>query len=93
MPVGIVIGKIDDNRLEPHVFWFPWATPRNMLECTIKFLDTMRKAWTIIIFSEEKNHKWFKKIERYGVIRQVGKIDKYYPNGETASVFQNRSQE
>lgn len=81
---------IKDNRMEPHVFWFPWASPRNKIEGTMKFLNVMRKAWTTIIYSEETNRKFFKHIEKYGVIRQVGKIHNYFPNGEDASVFQTR---
>ena len=36
LPIGLVVAMIKDNRMEPHVFWYQWATPRNKIEGTIK---------------------------------------------------------
>lgn len=82
-----------NHLMEPHVYWFPWATPRNRVEGATKFLNVMRKVWTILIYAEDKDHAFFKRIERYGVLRQVGKIHNYFESGGTASVFQTRDKD
>ena len=78
--------------MEPHIEWFPWATPRNRLEAALEFLDGLRKQGktalitTVVGGEAERFHN---RICRYGVTRFVGKIKGYF-NGDDANLYQTR---
>lgn len=76
-PVGVFLANFDGWSLIPHVEWFPWATPRNKLRCTVGFLQSMRysnEIGSIKIFAHAEFAPWFKHLKRYLPIIWVGKI-------------------
>ena len=76
-PVGIVLANYDGWALVPHVVWFDWATARNILRCTVGFLQAMRYAQgtgIIKINSSHENNAWFKWLKRYIPIYLAGRI-------------------
>ena len=76
-PVGVFLSNYDGWTLAPHVEWFPWATPRNKLRCTVGFLQSMRYArdiGSIKIFAEARYAGWFKRLKKYVPVSLVGKI-------------------
>lgn len=76
-PVGVVLANYDDWAMVPHVEWFPWATSRNILRCTVGFLQSMRYTrgvGSIKLFIVEEYAAWFKWLRRYIPIIMVGKI-------------------
>lgn len=84
-PVGLVLANYDGWALVPHVEWFPWATPRNILRCSVGFLQAMRytqDVGVIKIFAEGRTAKWFKRLKRYVAISVGGRIPYGRDTGE-----------
>ena len=83
-PVGVVLANYDGWALVPHVLWFPWATPRNILRCSVGYLHSMRYArgvGVIKVLSDEHNADWFRRLKRYVAISKAGMI----PGGKAGS--------
>ena len=59
----------------PRLVWFPWASVRNHLESSIKFLDEQRKENLILIYDNKKSHSFYVRMAQYGLLKRVGKID------------------
>jgi hypothetical protein len=90
IPVGIFIVTRWHNTLgEPHTFWFPWATPRNKIEVTLKFLTEMRRDMTLLLFVREEFVKFFDRMKEYGVVRHCCKLQKIYPDGTGGRLYQS----
>lgn len=72
MPVAV--GSVIERSvwLEPHLDFFPWATPRNKIEAAVKFALEMRKIKPLFIAVERKHQSWTDHILRYGVISRSG---------------------
>ncbi len=84
-PVGMVLANYDGWSLAPHVIWFPWASPRNILRCSVGFLQSMRythEVGCIKIFATASNAPWFKWLKRYVAISLAGRIPSGRPDGE-----------
>ena len=77
-PVGLMLGAESQHRTEPHVFWFPWVTSRQRLECTVKFLLIAKRTRTILVFAKEEDESFFAHVCKYGVLRRVGRIFDYF---------------
>lgn len=95
IPVGIVSFKCEappsaNQQFQPHVDWLPEASPRNRLECAMKFLIDMKKDGIVLLVAREKDWKFFERLCNYGVLRPVGKIRGYYSDGTAAMLFQDR---
>lgn len=76
-PVGIVLANYDGWALVPHVEWFPWASPRNIVRCSVGFLQAMKytqDVGVIKIFAEGDAADWFKWLKRYVAISLAGRI-------------------
>lgn len=82
VPVGLVVGHISGNRMEPHVFWFPEATPRNRIECSLLWLKDMKSRYRLFIFVGQGDWKFFDHLCKYGVIRPVGKYRNFSDDGD-----------
>jgi hypothetical protein len=87
VPIGLIVAHIAGGRMEPHVFWFPEATARNRLECSLKWLVDMKPRYALFIFAKEPEWKFFEHLGKYGVIRAVGKY-RNFPGGGDAMLFQ-----
>jgi hypothetical protein len=81
-PVGFMVGPVSGDRMEPHVFWFPEATPRNKLECILKWLKEMKEKYRLFVFANEPDWKFFDHLCKYGVIRPVGKYRNLSERGD-----------
>lgn len=88
IPVGV--SRVNENAhlLEVHAEWFPWASDRNIMESTARFLDEHRKQFNIIMPTLKQYQANLAYHGRLGLVRSVGKIERYFPDGETAYVFQ-----
>lgn len=85
-PVGIVAGRFDEYGLRPHVVWFPWATPRNRLECALKFLHDIGREHFAWFIAEQKDWPFYDHVMRYGMIRSVGKVKRIF-DGEDGLMY------
>ena len=72
MPVGIVGGIRKQEVLEPHVEWFPWATPRNKVEAILAYIEGMRQDTSLLIYTDLEEKNFWERMAQYGVIRRVG---------------------
>lgn len=86
-PLCVGHTTVADNRMECHINWMPWATPRNKMEVIAKFLKAMNDSYTIMTVVSEKNKDTLFHIRRYGLMRFVGKIYKYFDT-EVGYAFQ-----
>lgn len=82
-PVGIVTVGYIDHAAWPHVAWFPWASMRNKVECSVLFLKELKKEVMPLIAADEKDVPFFSHLARYGLLRRVGSLRKYRGKGAT----------
>lgn len=73
-------------RLEVHVNWMPWASPRNKLEVIGKFMKEFND-YTVITVVSQKNKGAFFQMRNYGLMKFVGEISGYFEDG-SGYVFQ-----
>ena len=88
IPVGMVILLLGGDFAEPHVTWFPEASPRNRLELALAFLVEQKRHHKLLIWVRQRDWKLFNHLCKYGVIRTVGKYRGYFPDGDNAFLFQ-----
>lgn len=79
-PMCAVGVRIEGKNKEPHVEWFPWATPRNILRCAVSFFMLHRRkgTGTMKIYSLEKDKDFYFRLEKYCPLFFAGKI----PDGD-----------
>ncbi len=71
-PLAAVTMVPAQNQMWPHVYWFPWATTRNKIECSLRFLLEMKERFNLIVVSLPQDVDFFMHLCRYGVIRRIG---------------------
>lgn len=72
-------------RIEPHVDWFKWATPRLRLRGAVAFLQKVRwspEVGVCVMRSLAKDKDFFLHLRRYGVCFIVGDIPGGDPRGD-----------
>ena len=83
-PVGVC--QIFDHgwKVEPHVHFFPWATPRNILRSTVSFLHMMKykKIGVCVVCALKSSVPLFDKCTEYGVLFRSGMIAGGDPRGD-----------
>lgn len=89
IPVGLMICAVNGHRLQPHVLWFAWASPRNRLESVVNFINEMRKIWNIGISVEAGDWEFFTHVCRHGILERIGKWKGYFTDGD-AMLYQSR---
>ena len=87
--IGLVTVARDANKLYPHVVWFPEATMRNRLESAARFLVEIKKMGVVLIYTIEAEARFFYHLGKYGILRPVGKIRGYFPDGGDSMLFQS----
>ena len=75
IPVGIVTVTEFNFYAWPHVVWFPEATSRHRIECTVHYLCELKKVMPAMIIPEKQDVPFFRHVCKYGVLRPVGKAD------------------
>lgn len=88
LPVGLTIKLVNGIYCEPHVVWFPEASGRNRLELALGFLVELKRRYKVLLWVREANWNLYDHLCKYGVIRTVGKVKGYFPDGENAFLFQ-----
>jgi len=79
-PVGVAMVGYLDNAAMPHVHWFPWATDRNKVECSVLFLRDLKKEAMPLILAQPETVPFFSHLARYGLLRRAGTIPNYREN-------------
>lgn len=82
-PVGFICIS-GDWLIEPYGEFFSWATPKNILRCTVSFLQMIRyrKIGACLIKSSECSVSLLNKVCKYGVLHFVGKVPNGDPRGD-----------
>lgn len=89
-PVGVCRAHdLTERVIEPHVRWFPWATPRNKLECALRLLQREKRNKTLFLITDPKNRKFWHNLQRYGVLRPIGQVYNFYRHGDTVDYWQS----
>lgn len=88
---GLFSAREDRGRWEPHVDWFPWASPRDKLECVVTYLHVRRQTDKLIIYSNMSDANFFKRASMYGVIRRVGDFNSFFERGDTVAVWESKN--
>lgn len=86
-PIGLVAVELSQRQAWPHVTWFPEATLRGRLECAAQFLMTIGKVINAVIVSEKQDVKFFERLCRYGLLRQIGE-GRGWLDGENIMLFE-----
>lgn len=83
MPAGIIYGIwAGPMVLLGDMTWFPWASKRNVIECSLKFLRDIDLY--VVGYSSTDDKDFFVHLCKYGVIRRVGTL---YGLSEDRSAF------
>lgn len=90
IPVCVVVAAIKKHIMEPHVIWFPWASPRNKIEADVAFFQKFRDQYMMMIHSPKEAWEFHDHICRYGVIRRIGYVAHWFDWDKPAMVFQSR---
>ena len=93
MPLGLVVVSLGGppkakRQLYPHVVWFAPTTPRNRLECSLKFIVEMKQEGNLIVVADQTNWRFFEHLCKYGCLRAMGKFRGYFESGEDAMLYQ-----
>ena len=88
-PVGIVLGHIlpDQRRIEAHIDWFPWATPRNKFEGIAAFLRYTSKKYKILVYVESDETAFWDRLVKYRLLCQGCKIRNHFHHGGDAMFY------
>ena len=79
-PMCIVGARVYGKNLEPHVDWFPWASPRNILRCAVSFFMLHRRKGqgNMVVYSLVKDRRFYDHLGDYVPLFPAGKI----PDGD-----------
>lgn len=80
-PVCFVVVDNYGWRVEPHVDFFRWATPRMILRCNVAFFQMARYSKELGVCEVRTTGKHvplYRKVCEYGLLHEVGRI----PNGD-----------
>lgn len=88
-PVGLILAKdwASGRGIEPHIDWFPWATPRNKFEGIATFLREVGKRLKIIVYTDAASEEFYIRMTRYRILRKGCRILDYYARGEHSLMF------
>ncbi len=68
----------DGWRVEPHVHYLPWATPKDVLTATASFLQTMRDSPSVgycVVYSHAETKNLFDRCCALGLLEPAGTIE------------------
>ncbi len=89
-PVGIIRLNENGHRLEILPSFFPWATPRNVVESLVKFLHDVRRDYAVLWTVAPPDKRLAEVMAAYGVIRRVGTLEHWYGPRQPAALFEGR---
>lgn len=95
-PVGLVLAfsshwnpTFSPFMIVADIIWFPWATPRNKIETTVKFFSEIRKEIQMVEYAKRDQQKFFDMVCAHGVMRRAGTSYVVYPDQPTA-IYETR---
>ena len=81
-PVGFARIDIVRHHVEPHIYWFWWATPRNKYEATFKFFDKLSEDAPFVIAVElgSEAFRMAEHLKAARVMSRIGTSHNWEPN-------------
>ena len=88
-PIGVVFAeyRFAGHGIEPHVEWFPWATPRNKLESAVAFLKEVGKQHKVFLYIRDEDLRLWEHVWSYKVLKKACNISDCYGRGVKATMF------
>lgn len=74
------------------IAWMPWASKRNIVECTVGFFDGTRKEFSFMGYATHDHKKVYDVCRELGIMRRIGTSYTALP-GSAAAVFETRKPE
>ena len=88
IPIGLIITEFQPDYALPHAYWFPWASDRNKLEFSVRYLVDLKAENLILINVSETLAPFFQHLGKYGILRRIGTIKNWKP-GVNNVLFQS----
>jgi len=88
-PIGLIVTSPTLRYAEPHAVWMPWASPRDILQTSVYFLNELKGEARFLITAREADRTFFDHLCKYGLIRTVGKLRDHYAKGKHAMLYQS----
>jgi hypothetical protein len=77
-PVAMVVSKTAGMIVEPNFMFFKWATCKNILRCTVAFLNMVKsstKTGILLIRADSTRRSVAEHMKKYGLLYFMGKSD------------------
>ena len=92
-PVGIMTARLEQredgpDKMEPHAHWFPWASAREKLEATVKFIAGM-DGFKVLVWAKPQAKTFFNHVCKRGILQRVGTVPGYFET-EGGCLFTSR---
>jgi hypothetical protein len=83
-PIMVIQISGNDWKVTPHAQVFPWATPRNVLRCSVSFLHMMKykNIGVCVVHALKSSVPLFNRCMEYGVLFRSGMIAGGDPRGD-----------
>lgn len=95
IPVGIVLAAWAPNApylIVTGISWMPWATRRNIVECTVAFFNKTRREFSFVGYATPEHKRMYEVCAMHGIMRRVGTSYVAIP-GKACAVFETRAPE
>jgi hypothetical protein len=77
-----------DGPRSVRAWWMPWASKRDKLTAALTFFQNLRYEMTLLAIIPDDD-KLLKHLERYGVLRKVGTIERFH-GAKDSDLYQSR---
>lgn len=74
------------------IAWMPWASKRNIIECTVGFFDGTRKEFSFMGYATHDHKRIYDVCRELGIMRRIGTSYTAIP-GTASAVFETRKPE
>ena len=92
IPVGLIISRNGGEHPVLHAVWFKWASPRQIIESSCKFLCLLRDDGIVgfVQFDTENSQydNYFDRLCDLKVLRRVGMIHHLHGRGQHVRLYQ-----
>ncbi len=94
IPIGMVTVAVSESidakpQIVPAFTWFPEASPRNILECALRFVVDFKEDHKIFITAGQGDWRFLGHLCSYGAMRRVGYLRKYFQDGSNANLYES----
>lgn len=85
--LGIGLYRAGTRAIEPHIDYFPWATPRQKFEVAATFMKEAGKQYKVFVYADAKSQSFWDRIWQYRILKKGCTINDYFAPGESAVFY------